>query len=133
MINKQIANIFNSYFSSIADEIIATNTNERNIKSNSGDQAGNIFQNTRCHYPRNEFRYTSTQEIDKIIKSLKVKDSHAYDEISVEILKWSSPYIVFPLTYICNKSLEMGTFPSRLKFPVVNPIYKAGDKQNSKV
>jgi hypothetical protein len=67
---QAIANIFNSYFSSLADKIFATNTNERNIKSSSGDQVGNIFRNTRPHYPRTEFRYTWTQEIDKIIKSL---------------------------------------------------------------
>jgi Notch-like protein len=93
-------------------------------------EVGNIFRNTGRHYPKVEFRYISTQEIDKIIKSLKAKGCHGYDEISVKILKWGSPFIVSPLTYIFNKSLEMGTFPSRLKFSIVKPIYKAGDKQN---
>jgi hypothetical protein len=83
-----------------------------------------MFRNTRPHYPRIEFRYTSTQEIDKIIKSLKAKDSHGYDEISVKILKWSSPFIVSPLNYACNKSLEMGTFQSRLKFSIETPSMK---------
>jgi hypothetical protein len=36
---QAIATIFSSYFSSIADEIIATNTNGRNIKSNSGEHS----------------------------------------------------------------------------------------------
>jgi hypothetical protein len=40
---QAIASIFNSYFSSVADKIIATNTNKRNLKSNGGDQVGNIF------------------------------------------------------------------------------------------
>jgi hypothetical protein len=53
---QAIASIFNSYFLSIADEIIATNTNKRNIKPNSVDQVRNIFQNTRPHYPRIDFR-----------------------------------------------------------------------------
>jgi hypothetical protein len=34
---------------------------------------------------------TTTTEIDDIIKSLKAKDSHRYDEISTKILKISSP------------------------------------------
>jgi hypothetical protein len=38
-------------------------------------------------------------EIFKIIKSLTTKRSHGYDEISVEVLKISSPFIIFPLTY----------------------------------
>jgi hypothetical protein len=38
------------------------------------------------------------------------------------------PYITLPLTYICNKSLAQGIFPDRLKFAVIKPILKNGDK-----
>jgi hypothetical protein len=38
------------------------------------------------------------------------------------------PYIISPLTYICNESLAQGIFLVRLKFPVVKPIFKNGDK-----
>jgi hypothetical protein len=38
------------------------------------------------------------------------------------------PYIISPLTYICNASLAQGIFPDRLKYAVVKPIFKAGDK-----
>ena len=44
------------------------------------------------------------------IKSLKSKNSHGYDELSVKILKLSSQFITSPLNYICNKSLSSGTF-----------------------
>jgi len=43
---------------------------------------------------------TSTNEINKIIQSLKTKDSHGYDEISSRILKISTPCILSSLTYI---------------------------------
>jgi len=52
--------------------------------------------------------YTSTEEIDKIIKSLKTKNARGYNEISIKILKLSAPFISSPLTYILNKSLELG-------------------------
>jgi hypothetical protein len=38
------------------------------------------------------------------------------------------PYIISPFTYICNVSLAQGIFPDRLKYAVVEPIFKAGDK-----
>ena len=44
------------------------------------------------------------------------------------ILKLSAPFITSPLTYICNKSLSTGTFPERLKYALIRPVYKKGDK-----
>jgi hypothetical protein len=32
--------------------------------------------------------------------------------------------------YIINKSLTTGIYPTRLKFPIVNPVFKSGDKLN---
>jgi hypothetical protein len=78
------------------------------------------FENIRWHY-------TSTAEIKKIIKTLKNKSSYGYDEIPVKILKISMPYIISPLTYICNEALFQGTFPDRLKYSVIKPIFKTGD------
>jgi len=46
------------------------------------------------------------------------------------IFKWSSPFISSPRTYNFNKSLEFGSFLSRLKYSTVIPIFKAGDKLN---
>ena len=72
---------------------------------------------------------TTTNEIEKIIKELKSKQSCGYDEIMTEILKISIPFILSPLTYICNRMLSTGIFPDRLKFSEIKPIYKKGDKK----
>ena len=53
-----------------------------------------------------------------------------YDEISTKILKISANYISSPLTHIVNKSISTGIFPERLKYSIVNPVYKKGDKTN---
>ena len=45
-----------------------------------------------------------------------------------KILKISSPFIISPLTYTCNRMLSTGTFPDRLKFSEIQPIYKKVDK-----
>jgi len=34
-----------------------------------------------------------------------------------------------PLTYICNAVLSTGVFPDRLKYAIVKPIFKKGNKQ----
>ena len=97
----------------------------------SGMPVNNIHQTHKHPYPGIKFRHTSTKEIEKVIKSLKTKNVHGYNEISVKIIKQSAPFISSPLTYICNKSLELGIFPSQLKYSTVKPIFKKGDRQNA--
>jgi len=81
-------------------------------------------------FPIIKFKNTSPREIEKIINSLKIKESSGYDEVSTKILKISAPFISSPLSYICNKSMLSGTFPTRLKYAIVKPLLKKGDKEN---
>jgi len=53
-----------------------------------------------------------------------------YDEISTKITKISEPFIISPLTNICNKMLAHGIYPERLKFALMKPMYKSGDKSS---
>jgi hypothetical protein len=68
------------------------------------------------------------EEISSIINSLKSKNSYGYDGISKKMIKLSKPFIISPLISICSKVLAQGNFPERLKFLLVKPIYKSGDK-----
>jgi hypothetical protein len=70
----------------------------------------------------------TNKEMKDIIKSLKNKNTFGYDEISCKVLKFSMPYILSPLIYICNRSLSTGIFPSRLKYSQVHLIYKKGNR-----
>ena len=69
------------------------------------------------------------KEIKDIIKSLPPKNSSRYDEIPLRILKISMPFITYPLTYLGNKAISKGSFPGRLKYSQVIPIYKKGINQ----
>jgi hypothetical protein len=71
---------------------------------------------------------TTTKEVERIIKSLKTKNSYGYDEISTKILKISRPFISSPINYICNKMLFCGVFPDRLKHAIIKPLHKNGDR-----
>ena len=70
------------------------------------------------------------KEINSIIKSLKPSNSSGYDEITSTKLQACSPYITSPLNYIYNRVLSTGTFPDRLKFATVRPLFKKGDKKD---
>jgi hypothetical protein len=68
--------------------------------------------------------------LKKIINSLKIKESSGYDKISIKILEISASFISSPLSYICNKSMLPGTFPTRLRYAIVKPVLKKGDNEN---
>ena len=121
---EDMANIFNNYFLSVADLLNKENKDyKNNIKP--------------LHYLQNylsktfnimKWKYVTTYEMEKIIKSLNSKNSYGYDEISTKTIKLSSPFIISSLTRICNEILKTGIFPDRLKYALVKPIYKKGNK-----
>ena len=80
-------------------------------------------------FPPINIKYVSTTELENTVKALKIKHSHGYDEISTKILNSSICYISSPLTYIINKMLSTGTFPNRLKYSQVKPLFKTGENQ----
>jgi hypothetical protein len=127
---QNTANAFNLYFNTMMDKQSAI------TKITSGKR-----QN------KNKFHYLSSlpigtiydfkqepvtgKEIKDIIESLKSKNSYGYDGISMKILKLSTPFIVSPLTYICNRSLSTGIFPSHLKYSQIHPIHKKGERSET--
>jgi len=75
-------------------------------------------------YPSMECNCTTTTKIERIINSLKVKNSYGYNEISTKILKISGPFTSSPINYICNKMLFWSLFPDRLKYAKIKPLCK---------
>jgi hypothetical protein len=121
-----IANAFNTYFSSVAEKLLTKNSFGITIINNK-DCLSYLHQNFIKLFSTMKLSNTSTYETEKIIYSMKPKNSHGYDEISLMILKVSATYVLLPLTYIFNKILQTGIFPNRLKFLEVKPLYKKGD------
>jgi hypothetical protein len=120
-----IADPLNNYFLTIADKISTNNINVNNMaESYTNNYFNYLLQAFTSTFPKIECNHTSTKEIENIIKSLKPKNSHGHDGISAKILKISSPFISSPLTYICNKSVSSGIFPTRLKYSEKNYYIK---------
>jgi hypothetical protein len=119
--------IFNSYFLSAAESLKSGNNIHTNIKDT--NPISYFIDSFHRPFPKMSWHYASTYETEKIIKTLKSKNTGGYDKISTRILKLSAPYIISPLTYICNTILNSGIFPDRLKYAIIKLIFKKGDDQ----
>jgi hypothetical protein len=114
--NSQIiAETFNKYFVSVAQNVCGNkhNVNALSIHENPISYLSRAFNQP---FPAVNLKCVSSKETEIITKSLKIKNSHGYDEISTKILKPSMYYISSLLTYICNRMLFCDIFLIRLKF-----------------
>ena len=66
------------------------------------------------------------EELNKLIKNLK-DSANGWDDLGSKFIKLSIEFIVTPLSYICNQSLQEGVFPRQLKIANVIPLYKSED------
>lgn len=69
-------------------------------------------------------------EVWNAIHSLKRSNSHDVYELSSNILKELSVYLVAPLTHLFNCCIAQGTFPDCLKVVRVVPLFKKGDPES---
>jgi hypothetical protein len=122
---NDIANLLNQHFSTVVDKLNCNNENNESYNNFSTCLPNKGIQD---QIPSLVFKSFSTHEIINIIKSLKTKESYGYDEISTKPLKISANYICSPLTHICNKAIAAGIFPQRLKYSIIKPLFKKGDK-----
>lgn len=72
---------------------------------------------------------TDEKEVERIIMGLKNDSATGWDGISSKTLKEFRHILVPPLTFIFQKCLSEGIFPSCLKKAIVVPIYKSGNKE----
>jgi len=127
---QTIAENFNEYFVAITENVQRQSKNNIiNDDNHSMDSYTHFMEQAFTKpYPRMECKCTTTKEIEQIIKFLETKNSYGYDEISTMILKISGPFISSPLNYICNKILFWGVFGDSLKYAVIKPLHKNGDR-----
>ena len=129
---QTIAEKLNNYYVPLVDNI-TNNSNNNPINNNNGDlnkinSLNYLYSVFKQSFTNTKMKNTTTYKIKKIIEELKSKNSCGYNEIMTKILKISSPFIVSLLTYTRNRMLLTGTFPERLKFSEIKPMYKSGDK-----
>lgn len=110
---KDIANSFVKYYTQLGEKYANLINNPENYK-----EITPSLQNSMQLYP------TDTEEIKRIITSLKPNKSPGIDNIRAEVLKQIQNEIAEPLVYIINKSFNRGYFPKSLKIGLIKPMYK---------
>ena len=73
------------------------------------------------------FSPISPNEVNLEILSMSNNKSYGFYSFPVSILKHASVVISDVLAKIFNKSIDLGTFPSKLKMAKVIPIFKSDD------
>lgn len=118
---KMVAQNFQQYF---LDEPINLTNNLTSIKT-SNDYIKNCVFSTHNSF---HFYPLVEQDIVRIVKRLKTKETAGYDELPITLIKENINLLKKPLTFITNLSFTTGTFPDNLKIAKIIPIYKKGEK-----
>ena len=79
----------------------------------------------------NRFSYfdISNDDVNNILKALKLNKAHGPDDISVNMIKLCGESICTPLRIIFQNIIDTGTFPDQWKEANVTPVHKKKDKQ----
>jgi hypothetical protein len=76
------------------------------------------------------FPLVTEREVSLVIQTLEPKKSAGWDEVSPFLLKKCSHLLTKPLTYLINRSLQLGIVPDLLKISIVKAIPKKGNTSN---
>lgn len=119
---KETANKFNSFFSSIGN----------NLANNFTSSIDYHYISNNISTPEYSFFITPATELDVLdcIRNLKVSPSSGFDCVSSKILKQVKNSVAAPLTFLINKSFETGIFPQKLKFAIIKPVFKKGNRSD---
>ena len=115
----KMADIFNKYFSSIGKDL----AEKIKVKNN----AHKKYLKNRLQ-PSIELTEVTSEEILKILNSLKTNKAAGDDGIRPGMLKKCATTLMDPLTHIMNLSFKKGIVPDCLKLAKVMPVYKKEDK-----
>ena len=116
---KFLADKINNYFCNIAKKL-----SEKVTRTGLDENVGLGNRNS------SSFGFVGFTEsaVYNAIMSVANKDSAGEDNIKIEVVKECAVLLVAPLTYLFNRSVQDGIFPTVLKTAVVVPVYKGGDK-----
>jgi hypothetical protein len=120
---ENVAQLFNSYFCTITDELLQKNGNKM-LNSENHNLKRKESTKTMFVFPVTE------SELEKVAKGLKNKLSAGIDEIPDYVVKTVHKTAKETFTNIYNASLESGILPDQLKIAKVVPLYKKVDKRD---
>ena len=119
-----IANVFNDYFVNIPSKLKEPiQPSEFKLLQNFVDSKFNDDTNFTIPFINYSF-------VSNYLANMDVTKATGLDGIGSRLLKIAPNALTPSITYMINKSIESGVFPGTWKNAKVNPIFKAGDKDN---
>ena len=73
-----------------------------------------------------QFVPVEEDELLTLLEKLKMNKATSSDNIIANVIKLNAKTLVKPLWVIFNKSIQAGTFPSKIKHARINPVHKSG-------
>ena len=114
-----IAEIFNNYFANIATEL------DECLPTNNVDPLSYVSRHVNSS---TSFHFTDPNESSTIIKNLKITNQDK-DAVLVRLLISNCDFLSIIISDMINCSISKCVFPYLLKFAIVTPIFKKGDRQ----
>ena len=114
----RMAEVFNEYFANVAIRLDSNIPHYPKL-------ATDYIDGSVCHSLF--LRPIKSGECSKIIENLK-NTSNNNNTLPVKLFKLAKNFLLHPLCYIINLSIESGIFPDILKHANITPVYKNGDR-----
>jgi hypothetical protein len=111
----------NNYFTKVVDESVSRIKLEHN-QTKQHSYLEYLVHEFHQHFPSYIFNKLLKKKSTR--SSLKWKNSCSYDDAQSKAVKLIMPFTSYPFIYICNRMLSTDTFPTRLTFSQVLPIFK---------
>jgi len=116
----EITDKLNTHLVSTVEELVKRKSN------------GSVYNLKIKQCPNSIFIYPVTEEVISLTKSLKGKPTAGDDDIPENLVKQCMQLIKGSLAHIYNLSLNSGVFPDEWKTAEVKPLYKKGDKYDTR-
>ena len=127
---KDNANIFKSFFSNLATDLVSKLTVAPNVFSDLSTEA--FYE--RLGVTRNDFSFCEVDEdyLYKELISIEPHKSSGIDGLSGRFLKDGAKILVSPICQICNIYIKLSVFPRECKIAKLIPLYKKGSQTDPK-
>ena len=119
-----IANAFCTFFSKVGSSLMTSpiinytwKTFNQSVYLRHVNRTNSVFR----------FSPVYTQDTLKILLATKASKATGPDQIPAKIIKDIAHEIAAPLTFLVNRSLQTGIFPTTEKIAKINPVYKSGE------
>ena len=126
--SSRVAQIFNSFYSSVASDLVAKLPSPFGIFTTSCLSFKEFYQRKLGLRPRFVLSAVSSHYVRKQLLSLNPKKAVGLDDLSSLFLRDGTNYILSPITHIINLSMISETVPDSFKEAKVVPIFKKGSK-----